>query len=386
MKCPKILHWGPMITTTLIIAHTIGTEFVLYRTWRPIDNPYLHSILHGLITLMLCISYLFSMHLGPGDVSQGWEPKDKRGQLQFCHQCDSFKPPRAHHCRECGVCSLKMDHHCPWINGCVGWRNHKAFVLFLFYVILDGCHSLYIVGWRGYILYKYNLWVRRPSLLLDVISVGLLAFAVSLAVSILLYYQLKTVFRNKTDIEDWIVLKAKDRGLKDSSKFEYPYDVGYLANFVEVFGNSPTLWLWPTASHGDGIMWSVKEGCDQYTLTNEQLRQKKVKRKESSFVTVNKRFNKGWFGCCFGHQTWRTYPSMEDTRLSVYSGDIVMVTRDKKHWLYGEKIRSNGKDLTLAERAAEHGWIPRGCADEVSKKEHAKLAQKMQKDSEKKYS
>jgi hypothetical protein len=56
-----------------------------------------------------------------------------RARTLWCRKCDKEKPPRAHHCSMCNACFLRMDHHCPWVVGCVGFRNHKYFLNFLVY-------------------------------------------------------------------------------------------------------------------------------------------------------------------------------------------------------------------------------------------------------------
>lgn len=37
-----------------------------------------------------------------------------------------------------GRCVMKMDHHCPWLNNCVGHFNHGYFIMFLLCAVC-GC-------------------------------------------------------------------------------------------------------------------------------------------------------------------------------------------------------------------------------------------------------
>lgn len=74
---------------------------------------------------------------------------DASSEWSVCARCETYRPPRAHHCRVCNRCIRKMDHHCPWINNCVGERNHRYFVLFLLYVAVLAVYAsgMVVLSW-----------------------------------------------------------------------------------------------------------------------------------------------------------------------------------------------------------------------------------------------
>lgn len=45
-------------------------------------------------------------------------------------------------------CVLKMDHHCPWINNCVGYRNYGHFLRFILTVDIATLYVLVLLCWR----------------------------------------------------------------------------------------------------------------------------------------------------------------------------------------------------------------------------------------------
>ncbi|CAO3648506.1 unnamed protein product [Cunninghamella echinulata] len=55
----------------------------------------------------------------------------KLDQRHFCITCMAKKPLRSKHCKRCGRCVAKFDHHCPWIFNCIGLKNHRYFIMFL---------------------------------------------------------------------------------------------------------------------------------------------------------------------------------------------------------------------------------------------------------------
>lgn len=115
-------------------------------------GKYVHIVLFELFSFLAIIAHFRTILTDPGSVPKKTATPELMQEISLnatqdyvvykCAECCSVKPDRAHHCSVCKRCIRKMDHHCPWVNNCVGERNQKFFVLFTLYVTLISFHAL----------------------------------------------------------------------------------------------------------------------------------------------------------------------------------------------------------------------------------------------------
>eukprot|EP00043_Microstomoeca_roanoka_P021265 m.255015 g.255015 ORF g.255015 m.255015 type:complete len:271 (-) comp19020_c0_seq1:102-914(-) len=143
-----------VLTYNLILLGLIGALQIV--NFSSIASSFLFLLLMTSLALA-ATSHMRCMLTDPGAVptlSREIELEDiPRGELRLrngeyvsvCHKCHTYKPDRAHHCSICGRCIRRMDHHCPWVNNCVGENNQKYFILFTCYIFLSAIALLSIL-------------------------------------------------------------------------------------------------------------------------------------------------------------------------------------------------------------------------------------------------
>lgn len=207
-------------------------------------------------------SHLMAMLSDPGSLPQNVPVEDGE---RMCKKCQAPKPAKAHHCSICRRCIMRMDHHCPWVNNCVGLRNQKFFMLFMFYVNIQCWMAMVAVGLRmasdtprprrrsKAFLVRHNIVETTTTLLteagarvplslneqqvLGAICVLLLALIFGMFTSIMMCDQASNIMNGTTGIE---LLQRDPPG---SSK-KRPW----LENTQEVMGRGPSFrWFLPVS-------------------------------------------------------------------------------------------------------------------------------------------
>ena len=129
-------------------------------------------------------------------------------RLTKCINCFAVRPINTHHCSVCHKCVIEQDHHCPWVNNCIGLFNKKIFILFLFYGSIEVIYSVLLFFY--YQLYKnINQFKNEPFLIvLDIFALifGLILAIVSL---MLLWDQYDTIIHSITqcDFKEGLLLE-----------------------------------------------------------------------------------------------------------------------------------------------------------------------------------
>ena len=140
-----------------------------------------------------------------------------------CKKCHFPKIFRSKHCRICDKCVEKFDHHCIWINNCVGAKNFRYFLYFLFiHWILVTYASIIIIFIMYYEIKEKNLFnqifydvqtketykatymtVLRYLMYKNYIifATSLMLIATSFFLLFFMYYQFKLIIKNLTSAE-----------------------------------------------------------------------------------------------------------------------------------------------------------------------------------------
>ncbi|XP_067931541.1 palmitoyltransferase ZDHHC16-like [Watersipora subatra] len=294
---------GP-IFVTLVTLLTTSVVVIFYSYILPWNAAYWSTpalTINLIIGHWLLLNIVFHYYMAV-TTSPGVPPSNVDSPVSICKSCIVPKPPRTHHCSVCKKCVLKMDHHCPWINNCVGHYNHRYFYLFCVYMssgTIFVCISIY----NQFMSYFYgSVGTFFSSLIFPIVSIFIAAYkppeyfgstdssnmpiiltteelrtrfwvtyefflciAVTFALGTLTVWHGMLISKAETSIEKHINVKEKERMSELGATFKNPYSFGFFENWkiflgIEVgSGRSIRHVLLPSAHKptGDGKSWRM---------------------------------------------------------------------------------------------------------------------------------
>ena len=107
----------------------------------------------SIICLLVIVFFIFTSRIDPSD-----NGKEKLIEQSYCTLCTSIKSVRSKHCARCDRCTLEFDHHCKWVNNCIGVKNYRFFIALIvnaegfcvFFIVVNGISLIYRIRKKEY--------------------------------------------------------------------------------------------------------------------------------------------------------------------------------------------------------------------------------------------
>ncbi|KAJ8247742.1 hypothetical protein GJAV_G00249760 [Gymnothorax javanicus] len=141
-------RYVPVAAATAFLVGATTLFFCFTCPWLSEQFSVAVPVYNGVVFLFVLANFCMATFMDPGIFPRAEEDEDKeddfraplyktveiRGiqvRMKWCSTCRFYRPPRCSHCSVCDNCVEDFDHHCPWVNNCIGRRNYRYFFLFL---------------------------------------------------------------------------------------------------------------------------------------------------------------------------------------------------------------------------------------------------------------
>ncbi|XP_017465016.1 PREDICTED: uncharacterized protein LOC108358294 isoform X1 [Rhagoletis zephyria] len=136
------LHPLQVFGWLVLLLFGISSFLVLIPSFTTEIQGLLYGLISGLYVVHIA-SHLAALLIDPADLELQRVHRNDRIVPEFdrnkhahviengrCHLCNiRTSSPRTKHCSVCNKCVGKFDHHCKWLNHCIGSRNYVAFLM-----------------------------------------------------------------------------------------------------------------------------------------------------------------------------------------------------------------------------------------------------------------
>ncbi len=145
--CSLPFHYIQIIAIIVIVFLVLMNYLTLCINIPTNPWQWLSIVLSSVLILPFLIVFLVLSCLDPAEnevIYKSHGPRtdfDRREHAHvitdlYCHVCLVHVTEKAKHCSSCNKCIYAFDHHCIWLNTCIGGKNYRLFLFMLSLVVL----------------------------------------------------------------------------------------------------------------------------------------------------------------------------------------------------------------------------------------------------------